>query len=73
MSTHDDSEEAMTIDEFLATEADPSDYIFVVTSEGKLKCVFIPGTDENDEVPESVLEVFNIFGINGFTEPTVLH
>lgn len=54
----------VTINDVFDTELTPTDYGFIMTGDGTLKAVFVPrDMDEYAGIPESVQQVFVLFGI----------
>jgi len=59
-------------DELFENEVESTDYVFVVSGNGALKSVFCPSVD-NDEVPMTITDVLEVFGIKELNGQPVLH
>ena len=61
------------IEKLFHSEVESTDYVFVVSGNGALKCVFCPSVDDNEEVPTTITDILEIFGITVFGGQPVLH
>jgi hypothetical protein len=53
-------------EDYGSEEISADDYGFILDSNGKLKSVLMP--EDYDEIPEKVIEVFNMFGVTNIDE-----
>lgn len=65
--------EEQGLNEFYQDELGEDDYGFVLGADGELKSVFVPSTDSTVPVPNNVLEILKMFGINDMGGQRTLH
>jgi hypothetical protein len=68
----DKSPETPDLEEMMAEESGDDDYGFVVGADGELKSVFVPDVGDNS-IPENVLNILKLFGINDIGGQRTLH
>lgn len=68
-----DNKISADIEELFDSEVESTDYVFIVSGNGALKCVFCPNMDDNEEVPTTITDVLEVFGITVLGGQPVLH
>jgi len=68
-----DSKVLADFDEIFENEVESTDYVFVVSGNGALKSVFCPSVDNDNEVPMTITDVLEVFGIKELNGQPVLH
>jgi hypothetical protein len=68
-----DQENEISIGDAFDDELGEGDYGFILGPDGELKSVFIPHAADVTEVPESVIELLAMFGIDEFGGQRTLH
>lgn len=66
-------QEEQDLSESYYDELDEGDYGFVLDAAGELKSVFVPSQDLDTPIPENVLEILKMFGINNMGGQRTLH
>ena len=66
-------QEEQDLSESYYNELGEGDYGFVLDAAGELKSVFVPSQDSDTPIPENVLEILKMFGINNMGGQRTLH
>ena len=66
-------QEEQDLNDFYQEELGENDYGFVVGADGELKSVFVPSTDLETPIPNNVLEILKMFGIQDMGGQRTLH
>jgi len=69
--SNDDDFEDISEDDFL-NSLEEDDFVFVLNGQGELKTMVLPEQFDNEHVPENIVNVLRVFGLNSIA-PATLH